>query len=216
MITARENIPVLSYLLQRGRCRHCGQSISIRYPLIEVATAILFALAAWKFDDSLLTALAYAAFFWVLVVLTVIDLEHQLLPNRIVYPSFVAGWALLTLAALVDGEASDLTGAALGALVFGGFLFVIAFIVPRGMGGGDAKLAFVLGTFLGFHGGLGLTLLGMFLSFLIGGVTGGIVAVVTKGGRKMKVPFGPFLAAGTVVAIFLGAPLLDWYLGTLS
>lgn len=153
-----------------------------------------------------------AAFFWVLVVLTAIDLEHKLLPNKIVYPAFVASWVALTAAALIDGDLDPLKGAAFGALIFGGFLFTVAFIAPAGMGGGDVKLAFVLGTYLGYSGGIGVTLVGMFLSFLLGGVIG--VALLMRGqGRKAQVPFGPFLAAGTVLAILWGRPILDWYLG---
>ncbi|MDQ3939761.1 MAG: prepilin peptidase [Actinomycetota bacterium] len=213
-VTALENIPVVSYLVLRGRCRHCGARISLRYPLVELVTAILFALTAAKFEVRL-ESLAYAAFFWVLVVLTVIDLEHQLLPNRVVYPAFVVGWVLLTIAALVHGEPDNLGGAALGAAIFGGFLFLLAFLVPAGMGMGDVKLAFVLGTFVGYLGAPGLVLVAMFLSFVSGGVIGGVVALVTRGGRKMKVPFGPFLALGTTASIFVGQSLLDAYLTTL-
>jgi leader peptidase (prepilin peptidase)/N-methyltransferase len=148
----------------------------------------------------------------VLVVLTAIDLEHKLLPNRVVYPAFVAGWALLAIAAVVDGDPGRLLGAAVGAATFGGFFFLVAFIYPAGMGGGDVKLAFVLGTFLGYLRAPGLVLLGMFLSFLIGSIIGVIVMRVGGGGRKTQVPFGPFLALGTVVAIFVGDPLVDLYL----
>lgn len=212
-ITAAENVPVLSYLFLRGRCRHCGQPISPRYPLIELVTAALFALAAAKFGWSA-EAIVYAGFFWVLVVLTVIDLDYKLLPNRIVYPALVVGWVGLAGAALADGDFDRLLDAALGAVIFGGFLFVVAFIYPAGMGFGDVKLAFVLGSFLGYLGAPGMVLVGMFLSFLLGGVLGGIVMLVTGGDRKMQVPFGPFLALGTVAAIFVGDPLLDLYLGS--
>lgn len=209
-ITARENIPILSYFLQRGRCRHCGARISARYPFIEITTGALFALAFAKFGLSLEAAL-YAAFFWVLVVLTVIDLEHRLLPNRIVYPSFIVGVAGLAVAALVDDAPERLTDLAWGALIFGGFFFIIGFIYPAGMGGGDIKLAFVLGLFLGYLGGPGIVLVGMFLSFLLGGGWG-IVTLLRGGTRKQQLPFGPFLVAGTVVAVALGQPILNWYL----
>lgn len=206
---------MFSYVFQRGRCRHCGASISFRYPSIEIVTAILFALAYWKFGLSL-RAVAFAAFFWVLVVLTVIDLEHKLLPTRIIYPAVLAGWVLLAVDAFVRDDVDRLLDAAIGMAIFSGFFFVIAFAVPRGMGMGDVRLALLLGTFLGYLGGIGFVLLGMFMSFLLGGVIGMIVAAVTKGGRKMKIPFGPFLAAGTLVAIFLGRQILDAYLGSLS
>ncbi|MDQ3958364.1 MAG: prepilin peptidase [Actinomycetota bacterium] len=210
MITAAENVPVLSWLLLRRRCRHCGNPISVRYPLIELATGILFALSAVKFGPSVET-FVFAAFFWVLVVLTVIDVDHKLLPNRIVYPSFVAGWAGLAVAALVDDAPGRLLDAAVGAAIFGGFFFVVAVIAPAGMGFGDVKLGFVLGTFLGYVR-LGLVPLGMFLAFFTGAVTGLAFMLKTGGGRKMQIPFGPFLALGTVLAILAGEPLLDAYL----
>ena len=209
-IKAHENIPVVSYLILRGKCPGCGTRISIRYPLAELATAVLFALSVVKFDVSV-TAAVYAAFFWVLVVLTVIDLEHKLLPNRIVYPTFVGGWAGLVAAALIDGDTDRLRSAALGAVVFGGFFFVVAFIYPAGMGGGDVKLAFVLGTFVGYAGGVGAVLAGMFLSFLLGGVIGIVAMKLSGAGRKTQIPFGPFLALGSVIAIFLGERIVDAY-----
>lgn len=195
----------------RGRCRECEARISPRYPLMELATGILFAGAAAKFGYSPQTAL-FAGFFWVLVVLTAIDLELKLLPNRIVYPAFIAGWGGLVLVALIDGEPGRLVDAVLGALVFGGFFFSLAFVYPAGMGGGDVKLAFVLGSFLGYLGGIGVTVVGMFLSFLLGGVIGGVAMLATGRGRKTQVPFGPFLAAGAVAAVFAGRVILDTYL----
>jgi leader peptidase (prepilin peptidase)/N-methyltransferase len=212
-IGAVENIPVVSWILLRGRCKSCGERISLRYPLIELATGALFALAAWRYGLTV-TAVVYGGFFWALVVLTVIDLEYKLLPNRVVYPLFVAGWIGLVAAALVDADASRLRSAGIGMLIFGGFLFVVAFIYPAGMGLGDVKLAFVLGAFLGYAGGAGLVPVGMFLSFVLGGVIGLIAMRVTKQGRKMAIPFGPFLAAGTVLAIAVGQRLLDAYLDT--
>lgn len=214
-IKAYENIPVLSWLFLKGRCAGCGERISPRYPLIELGTAILFALAAAKFDLTV-EAFIYSAFFWVLVVLTVIDLDHKLLPDRVVYPAFVVGWIALVAAALADSDAGRLTDAAMGALIFGGFFFLVAFIYPAGMGGGDIKLAFVLGTFIGYLGAPGLVLIGMFLSFMIGSVVGVGLMVASDKGRKTQVPFGPFLAAGTVVAILWGQGLLDLYLDTLT
>ena len=212
-ITAIQNIPVFSYVVLRGKCKHCGNRISIRYPLIELATAALFAGAALKFEVSAET-LIYAGFFWALVVLTVIDLEYKLLPNRIVFPTFVAGWIALAIAALAADDLGRLVDAAIGAAIFGGFFFAVAYLYPAGMGGGDVKLAFVLGTFLGYLGGVGVVLVGMFLSFLIGGIVGVVAMAASGGDRKMQIPFGPFLALGTVLAVFAGRPILDAYLGT--
>ncbi len=213
MITAVENIPFFSWLFLRGRCRHCGARIPIRYPLAELVTGILFALAAVKFEVTVET-FVYAGFFWVLVVLTVIDLEHRRLPDRIVIPTFALGWAGLILAAALDDDFGRLADAAFGALIFGGFFFVVAFIYPAGMGFGDVKLAFVLGTFLGYLGGIAVTLVGMFLSFVGGGVVGVGVMLAGGGSRKSQLPFGPFLALGTTVAIFIGRDIADAYLGS--
>jgi leader peptidase (prepilin peptidase)/N-methyltransferase len=212
-IAARDNLPVLSFLLQRGRCRHCRAAISWRYPAMEITTAALFVTAALRFGISI-EAVVYAALFWTLVVLAAIDLEHKLLPNRVVYPAFVVGWAGLALGAFLDGSPERLLDAGVGALTFGGLLFVVAFIYPAGMGGGDVKLAFVLGTFLGYVGGIGVTLVGMFLAFLLGGVIGVVVMVATGGNRKYQLPFGPFLASGAIIAIIAGIPLLNAYLGS--
>lgn len=210
-IAWHDNIPLLGYVLLRGRCRNCGTRISPRYLWIELATGLSWALLVWRNGVSL-EVVIFAAFFWVLVVLTAIDLEHKLLPNKIVYPAFVASWVALPVVALVNDDLGSLKGAAFGALIFGGFLFTVAFIAPAGMGGGDVKLAFVLGTYLGYAGGIGVTLVGMFLSFLLGGVIG--IALLMRGGdRKTQIPFGPFLAAGTVLAILWGRSILDWYLG---
>ena len=211
-ISAIQNIPLLSYVVLRGRCRHCGNRISIRYPAIELVTGLLFMAAALRFEVSA-EAVIYAGFFWVLVVLTVIDLQYKLLPNKIVFPTFIAGWIALTIAALAGSDAGRLLDAAIGAAIFGGFFFLVAFLYPAGMGGGDVKLAFVLGTFLGYAGGPGVVVVGMFLSFLIGAVVGVIVMKATGGDRKKQVPFGPFLALGAILAIFVGRSLLDAYLG---
>jgi leader peptidase (prepilin peptidase) / N-methyltransferase len=210
-LRAIENVPVVSYLAQRGRCRHCRARISPRYPVIELVVGMLFALAVWKFGPSL-TALVYGAFFWVLVVLSVIDLDHHLLPSRIVLPALGAGWTGLVVSALAAGEMSRLRGALIGAAIFGGFIFAVAFAYPAGMGGGDVKLALVLGTFLGYVGAPGVVLVGMFLSFLLGSVMGLVLMKVTGGGRKTQIPFGPSLAAGTVLGVFVGPWLLHAYL----
>jgi leader peptidase (prepilin peptidase) / N-methyltransferase len=213
-ITAMENVPVISYLVLRGRCRGCGARISIRYPLIELVTGLLFAFAVLKFG---LTAEAavFAMFFWVLVVLSAIDLDHRLLPNRIVYPAFVCGWAALIALAIAAGEPGLLVDAAVGAFVFGGFFFAVALVVPAGMGGGDVKLGFVLGSFLGYLGGIGIVLVGMFLAFLAGSLVGIGLILFAGRGRKSMVPFGPFLALGAVLAVFVGRTLVDGYLGLL-
>lgn len=218
MIRAFDNIPVVSWLVLRGRCRNCGNPISIRYPLTELATGILFALSAAKFGWSVET-FVYAAFFWALVVLTSIDVDHKLLPNRIVYPTFVVGWIGLTVAAIVGDDTDRLVDAAVGAAIFGGLLFLVSFIgeivyKKTAMGLGDVKLAFALGTFLGYAR-LALVPVGMFMSFLSGALLGLVIIRMSGGDRRTEVPFGPFLVLGTVLALFAGEPLVDWYTGLL-
>jgi leader peptidase (prepilin peptidase)/N-methyltransferase len=271
-ITAVENIPVLSYLIQRGRCRHCGDGISVRYPLIEILTATLFALAALRFGPTLRAAV-YAAFFWVLVMLSVIDLEHHLLPDRIVFPAlavgalllladavtegafgrmsavvaasaaavgallwvllprrgparesenrhaswlvglgFVLAWMGLVGFGIAGGAQRSVSGALVGAAVFGGFFFAVALLVPQGMGGGDVKLGLLLGAFLGYLGAPGLVLVAMFMAFLLGSLVS-VVVLLSGGSRKSAIPFGPFLSLGAVASVLIGEQVIDLYLG---
>ncbi len=212
-IGALENVPVFSFIVLRGRCRHCGQPISIRYPLIELVSAIAFGLLAWRlgFSGNLIL---FSGFFWTLVVLSVIDLEYRLLPNRVVYPFFLVGWAAIAVTAFSTSQPDRLFDAALGMLVFGGFFFLIAFLFEGGMGGGDVKLAFVLGTFLGYLDGIGVVLISMFLAFLMGGLVGVAIMLTQKGDRKTMVPFGPFLAVGAMIGTLWGSSIVDFYLSS--
>jgi leader peptidase (prepilin peptidase)/N-methyltransferase len=296
-ITAIENVPVFSYLFLRGRCRHCGWAIPKRYPLIEATTAVLFMLAAWRFE-AIIEAAVFALFFWVLVVLTVIDLDYKLLPNRIVYPAWGFGlvaltfaggstgtganqgallevnttfwvgfaatcaisivmfwpqrepaedditdeelveekpvrtrslgelligivalfvWMLLLGMSIADGGIGKLNGAIIGAALFSGLLFAVGLIGSAiagraAMGGGDIKLALVLGAFLGYLEAPGIVLTGIFLAILSGGLRG-MYTMLRGGGRRDEIPFGPFLAFGTILAVLVGDRLLDWYLG---
>jgi leader peptidase (prepilin peptidase)/N-methyltransferase len=187
----------------------------MRYPLLEALTAVLFALAAGKFGLTFRAAI-YAAFFWSLVVLTFIDLEHKKLPNKITLPTFFIGIPLVVADAFIRGEPRDLIGALIGVAIFGG-LFEVMYLLTQsrgGMGYGDVRLAYSLGLFLGYLGGAATTLTGMFMAFLSGAVVGLLLIAAAKGNRKTQVPFGPFLAFGTVVAIFVGRSLVDTYLGT--
>jgi leader peptidase (prepilin peptidase) / N-methyltransferase len=196
-----DNVPVLSWLLLRGRCRHCGASISPRYPAVELLTAVAFAavVAVRGFDDGLVLELPFVA---ALIALAGIDLDHKLLPNVIVYPMAVYG---LVATALVDG--GDLvehlvagTGAAL-------FLLLAALAYPRGMGMGDVKLAGAMGLYLGLS-----IVPALFTAFLSGSVVGlAIVAREGVGARKKQVPFGVFLALGGLVGVLAGPELIELY-----
>jgi leader peptidase (prepilin peptidase)/N-methyltransferase len=201
-IAWRDNIPVLSFALLRGRCRACAGRISARYPLVEAATAVLFLAAAARFGVGPELAIA-AALLAALVAITVIDLDHQIIPDVITLPGIVAGF-LATVATGRLSLAESLLGIGLG----GGVFFAIILASGGGMGGGDMKLGAMLGAFLGWK----LTLVALFSAVLVGGVVA--VAVLASGlkGRKDPIPFGPFLALGGAAALFWGKRWLTWYL----
>ena len=209
-LRARDNIPVVSWLFLKGKCRNCGARISPRYPAIEILTAVLFGLAAWRIRPSS-DLIAYLPLLWVLVVLSFIDLEHKLLPNRIVVPSFVAGVALLGIAAALGPGLGAWVRALLGAAAGFGAFFVLALISPRGMGMGDVKLSAVLGLALGYMGWPRL-LVGFFFSFLAGAVGGIALIAARRAGMKSEVPFGPYLALGTIVSVLFGGPIVRAWL----
>lgn len=196
-----DNVPVVSWLLLRGRCRNCGAKIGARYPFVEAATAAAFvgaALARGTNDDLALWLPLTAA----LIAIAMIDLDHQIIPNKIVYPGAV--WGLVGTILFRPDNIDD-------SLIAGGaafmFLFLAALIYPAGMGMGDVKLAGMLGLYLGSW-----VAPAMFAAFLSGSVVGlAIVAREGRGARKKKVPFGPFLALGGLVAIYAGAELVDVY-----
>jgi leader peptidase (prepilin peptidase)/N-methyltransferase len=197
-----DNVPVLSYLVLRGRCRSCSARISPLYPAVELVTAGLVAACFVAFGLSG-DALLGAFFCIVLVAVSATDLEHRIVPNKIVLPT----------AALVLGAQTALHPSpewALGALGASGFLFLAALFYPAGMGMGDVKLALLLGAMLGRLVGVGL-MLGM-LAALVPSVV--LLARHGSAARKMGIPFAPFLALGAIVALFAGDTLLDAYLST--
>ena len=199
-----DNVPVLSYVLLRGRCRACGARIPLRYPLVEIATAVLIAGCVLKFGLS--GDAAVAAFFCAaLVAVSATDLEHRIVPNRIVVPAAVV--VLVAQTALHPSVEWVLGG--LGA---SGFLFVAALVYPKGMGMGDVKLALLMGAMLGRTAAVAL-MVGM-VSALVPSVF--LLARHGSKARKMGIPFAPFLALGGVVALFAGHWLLDAYLSRIS
>ncbi|MDQ3866092.1 MAG: prepilin peptidase [Actinomycetota bacterium] len=202
-IRARDNVPLLSYVLLRGRCRHCSRPIALRYPAVELATAALVALSIARFG---LTGRGLVAAFFtaVLVVLSAIDIEHRILPNRIVLPATVV--VLGAQIVLAPASAPEWILAAFGASLF---LFVALLAYPAGMGMGDVKLALLLGAALGKTVAVAL-MLGM-----LAALVAAVVLIVRHGAaaRKMAIPFGPFLALGSLVALFAGERLMSAYLG---
>jgi leader peptidase (prepilin peptidase)/N-methyltransferase len=200
-----DNVPVLSWLALRGRCRACGVRISARYPLVEAGTALLCALVvvAKGADKDALLGLTLVL---LLVPITLIDLDHRIIPNKLVLLGAVAAPAIVLLVA-----PDDLAEHVIAAGAAGGFFLLAALAYPRGMGMGDVKLAAVLGLFLGRAVGPAV-----FIALLSGTLVG-VAVIARKGateGRKTAVPFGPFLALGAICALFAGDALVDAYLST--
>jgi leader peptidase (prepilin peptidase)/N-methyltransferase len=202
-----DNIPLVSFLLLRGKCRNCHRSISVQYPLVEGITALLSLLLFIRFGPSL-NYVIYFAFVAALVVITVIDLHHQIIPDMISLPGIGVG---LLASWILPG--TSVVNALLGLLLGGGSLFLVATVYEwlfkrEGMGGGDVKLLAMIGAFLGWKA----VILTILLSSLIGSIVG--IAVILWKGRDFKyaIPFGPFLSLGAVIALFYGENLILWYL----
>jgi leader peptidase (prepilin peptidase)/N-methyltransferase len=207
-----DNVPLLSWVVLRGRCRACGARISAVYPLTELVTGGLFVGAALEFD-SIWAAAMMAPFLGLMVGLSIIDIRHRIIPNRIVYTSLVAFGAYIVVVALAGGGL-DAARAAIGMLAYGGVLLVVAIVSPSGMGMGDVKLAGFIGLVLGSVG-LRYVTVAAAAGILLGGV-GAIVALIAGASRKQAIPFGPFLAAGALVAAFLAPQISSVYLRHLT
>jgi leader peptidase (prepilin peptidase) / N-methyltransferase len=198
-----DNVPVVSWLALRGRCRACRAPISARYPAVEALTGALYALVTWaRWDDASGIALGIVL-VTVLVPVALIDLEHRIIPNRITAPAAVVAIAI-GVALDMDFVVEQLIAGAAA----GGFFLLAAMAYPRGMGMGDVKLAGVMGLYLGRGVGLAV-LVGLVAGVLVGAVI--IARLGAKEGRKTAVPFGPFLALGGLIAIFAGDSVADAY-----
>lgn len=208
----RHNIPVVGWLMLRGRCADCGTPISARYPLVEAGTAALFVAVAARFGWSPeLPAYLYLAS--IAIALAAIDLDVMRLPDRIVLPSYGVALILLGPAAL----AGNGPGAVLRALAAAAALYLVFFLLaryPKGMGGGDVKLAPLLGFYLGFLGWSSVTV-GVFAGFVLGGVVASALLISRRAVRRTRVPFGPAMLAGAFLAVFATAPIAHWYLSLL-
>jgi leader peptidase (prepilin peptidase)/N-methyltransferase len=206
-LTAPDLVPIASWLALRGKCRHCGHPIGVEPLVVELATAAIFVAFGLEFGaDAVLPA--YCILGAALVALVWIDLREFRLPREITYTAFVLGFVALTIAALVNDEPEriwkSLVGAGIALAIMG-----LIYLGSRGqMGEGDVRLSPLLGMYLGYlH--LGTVPIGLFLGFLIGAVVGVAAMALGSAGRKTALPFGPFLAAGTVLAIFIGPDLVD-------
>ena len=211
LIAAYDNIPVLSYLWLKGRCRHCQIKISLRYPMVELLGG-LFALGTYLKFGLTLEALIYYLFFAALLTVTFIDIDHRIIPNVITLPGipicFAASFALPTI---------TYKEALLGILIGGGSLLLVAWVYSlitkkEGMGGGDIKLLAMMGAIVGWQG----VFFTIFLASLVGTLAGLAAMLQSRKGMKLAVPFGPFLSIGSITYIFFGTPLIAWYFNLLG
>ena len=198
-----DNIPVLSFVALRGRCRACGMRISWRYPIVEVVTAAVLVLAYVAFGPSA-EFLVACVLLPALIAMTAIDLQHQMIPNAITLPGIPVG----LLVNLATGRISWVDSG-IGILLGGGLFLVIILASRGGMGGGDLKLGAMLGAFLGWKA----LLFALFVAIVLGGAIGAVLLATGRRGRKDPIPFGPFLAAGGAMALFWGERAFDWWMG---
>jgi leader peptidase (prepilin peptidase) / N-methyltransferase len=198
-----DNIPVLSFVALRGRCRACGMRIAWRYPIVEAITAAVLVLAYAALGPSAEFLIA-CVLLPALIVMTAIDLQHQMIPDAITLPGIPIG----LLINLATGRMSWVDSG-IGILVGGGLFFVIIVASRGGMGGGDLKLGAMLGAFLGWKA----LLFGLFVAIVLGGAIGIVLLLTGRRGRKDPIPFGPFLAAGGAMALFWGERAFSWWMG---
>lgn len=225
-----DNIPVVSWLVLRGRCRSCRSTISPRYPLVEAATAVAFAVVAWWFwagpeapaeqtgtalAAGVLEVVAYLYLVAISIALALIDLDTHRLPDAIVLPSYLVGGALLASAAALTGDWDALLGAAVGGAVLYALYLLLALVYPGGMGFGDVKLAGVLGIFLGYLG-WGPLIVGGFAAFVLGGLFALVLMAARRAGRGTGIPFGPWMLAGAWLGILAGPTIWNAYLALLG
>jgi len=219
------NIPVVSWIALGGKCATCGVRISVRYPIVEAFTGMVFAVVTWRIlrDASLSTGewwpllpllIAFLYFAAISIVLTLIDLDTHRLPNSIVLPSYLVGGALLTITAALSGEWASLARAGVGMVVLYVLYYLLRMARPGGMGGGDVKLAGVIGLYLGWVG-WGALAVGAFSAFVFGGVYGIVLLLLRRAGRKTAIPFGPWMILGAWTGLFTGEPIGRWYVDLL-
>jgi leader peptidase (prepilin peptidase) / N-methyltransferase len=220
-----DNIPVISWIILRGKCRNCADPISVRYPLVELGTAIFFVLVSLVFGPAILAAsssvgilaasLALVAFLYlasISVTLTLIDIDTHTLPNAIVLPALGVGAVLLGASSLLVGDLDALLRAGIGGASLFIAYYLMAILYPGGMGFGDVKLAAVLGLYTAWLG-WGPLAVGALAAFFLGGIFGVVLLVARRAKRKTRIPFGPWMLAGAWVGIFFGEPVSAWYLG---
>lgn len=216
-IRNRHNVPVIGWLVLRGRCYDCKAPISPRYPIVEALTGALFAAVTWRILD-LHHGPAVPAYLYLTaigVALAMIDIDTHRLPDKIVLPSYPVLAAGLTIAAGIEGHWSALGRAGLGALALFAFYFLLNFAYPAGMGFGDVKLSGVIGGALAYLSWSTLVL-GAFAGFLLGAIGGIVVIAMGRGGRKTQIPFGPYMIAGAILALFVARAVAHAYLHSMG
>lgn len=207
-LKAYDLVPVVSYLFLRGKCRTCKTAISIRYPLVEMLTGLLFLVTVMKFGVSL-EALKYLLVIALLLPVALIDYDHTIIPDRLNVGIFLTALSFLLLEVYLGNAAfRDLLNPLYGMVLGGGFFLFIAVVTKGAMGGGDIKLM----AALGFLFGTANTLLLMFLSFIIGGALSSLLLLLKIKKRKDYIPFGPFICVSAFIVIFWGNQILNWYL----
>jgi leader peptidase (prepilin peptidase)/N-methyltransferase len=199
-------VPVLSYAFLGGKCRHCGEKISARYPLVELLTGGLFALLFWRYGISI-DFIKYAILACILISAGFIDIDHRIIPDRLNLFGLIIGVIFL----VIPGSRS-IKSSLLGFLVGGGFLFIVALISRGAMGGGDIKLFAIIGLFLGLE----KTILALFLTFILGGIVGILLIALKIKSRKDYIPFGPFISIGAFIAIMWYNNLIMYYFNILN
>jgi leader peptidase (prepilin peptidase)/N-methyltransferase len=215
-IEARHNVPIFGWLALRGRCAACRAPISGRYPMVELLTGLLFVVVTWRLVQLDLGSAvpAWLYFTAIGVALAAIDLELRRLPTAIITPSYIVLGVLLGLSAAGQHDGWSFVRAVIGAVALFGFFALVAVVYPAGMGFGDVRLAGLVGGVLAYLSWASL-LIGAFAGFLIGAVVGVALIVARGGGRKTAVPYGPFMIAGALLALFVAEPIAHWYLDLL-
>jgi leader peptidase (prepilin peptidase)/N-methyltransferase len=203
------NLPVLGWLLLRGRCAQCRQGISARYPLVELGTSLLFVAVAARFGATPALA-AYLYLAAVAVALAVIDLDVRRLPDAIVLPSYLVGAALILAAAAARADWRPAGRGVMAMAALSALYLALALLYPGGMGLGDVKLAGLLGLFLGWLGWSPVWV-GTFAGFLLGGLVSAVLLATRRANRTTAIPFGPFMLAGAMLALFIAGPVAAWY-----
>lgn len=213
-IRAHDNIPLLSWIILRGRCRDCGAPISVRYPAVEALTAVSFAATASfvGFNALLPFALWFIA---ACIAMALIDIDHKRLPNVLTLSTYAVVLVGCAVSAGLEGQWDQFVRALAGGLIMSAGFAALALLVPAGMGFGDVKLALSLGTVMAWYGWAQLAV-GTFAGFLLGAVFGVVAMIVGRAGRRTALPFGPFMIAGALLALVVAASVSQWYSGLLQ